>query len=125
MAVGGFGADIIHIGVLHHDAARATGCLIPIVPHQTLGNSAIHVAHTGGLGCLEDAVLEGQGADLGRGEQVGEHLGHNYMTSLLLPGPARARLFFSRRETPSRQKYFKTIDNKTTMSYDTEGTSWI
>ncbi len=76
MAVGGFGADVVHIGVLHHDAAGAAGGLVPVVPHQTLGDGAVHIAHAGGLGGLEDTVLQGQGANFAGGKQMGEHLGH-------------------------------------------------
>ena len=54
----------------------AAGGLVPVVPHQPLRDGAVHVAHAGGLGRFEDAVLQGQAADPAGGKEVGEHLGH-------------------------------------------------
>ena len=76
MAMGGFGADIIYISIFHNNHTCAAGSLVTVIADGALGNRAVLVVHTGGLGRFADAVLDFEIADFARGEKMGEHVCH-------------------------------------------------
>ena len=109
VAVGGLGADVVHIGVLHNDHAGAAGRLLPVVPDQPLGDRAVHIAHSGGLRCFHHTVLQFERPDLSRGEQVRKHLAcHSFF--LLISWMPPAAVFRCKNNR---------IDKKKAISYDT------
>ena len=57
MAMGGFGADIIYISIFHNNHTCAAGSLVTVIADGALGNRAVLVVHTGGLGALQMRFL--------------------------------------------------------------------
>lgn len=76
VAMCGFGADFVNIGILNNDHAGAACCLVTVVADCTLGNRAVLIIHTGRLGSLCDAVFKFKGTDFAGLKQIGKHFLH-------------------------------------------------
>ena len=84
LAMGRLAGNFIDIGILDNQKPHSAFGNVPVMTEQTLGDGAVHIAHAGGGGGLDDPVGNLKGSDAAWSKQLVELVCHFFLQNMVV-----------------------------------------